>query len=117
MLFERVKLLSEKRGKNVKTVALELGLSENYFYSWKTSNPKSDVLEKVADYFDVSVDYLLGREKGVTNNIDEEPVSYFRIDTTNLSDDEISQLEEEMAEYQEFIRKRIQMKRERKRLD
>lgn len=61
MLFERIKFLSEKRGKNVKTVALELGLSENYFYSWKNSSPKTEVLEKVADYFDVSLDYLTGR--------------------------------------------------------
>ncbi|MGY3767072.1 helix-turn-helix domain-containing protein [Vagococcus vulneris] len=62
MLFDRVKELSEKRGKNVKEVALELGFSENYFYSWKKSSPKADMLQKVADYFDVSVDYLLGRE-------------------------------------------------------
>lgn len=61
MLFERVKFLSEKRGKNIKTVALELELSENYFYSWKTSSPKTEVLQKIADYFDVSLDYLTGR--------------------------------------------------------
>ncbi|WP_314063543.1 helix-turn-helix transcriptional regulator [uncultured Vagococcus sp.] len=68
-LFERIKELATKRGKNLKEVALELGLSENIFYTWKKSSPKSEVLEKVADYFDVSTDYLLGRE--VENEITE----------------------------------------------
>lgn len=61
MLFERVKELSKKRDKNLKEVAIELGFSENAFYKWKTQSPKAETLQKVADYFDVSVDYLLGR--------------------------------------------------------
>ena len=61
MLFERVKELSEQRGENVKTVAVKLGFSENAFYKWKIQSPKSETLEKVADYFDVSTDYILGR--------------------------------------------------------
>ncbi|MCH4167717.1 MAG: helix-turn-helix domain-containing protein [Streptococcaceae bacterium] len=65
-LFEIVKELSDKRGKNLKTVALEIGLSENALYKWKTQSPKADVLNKVADYFNVSTDYLLGREKQIT---------------------------------------------------
>ena len=61
MLFDRVKELSDQRGENIKTVALKLGFSENAFYKWKNQSPKSETLEKVADYFDVSTDYLLGR--------------------------------------------------------
>lgn len=61
MLFDRVKELSEKHGKNMKEVARDLEFSENAFYKWKTQSPKSETLEKVADYFNVSVDYLLGR--------------------------------------------------------
>lgn len=61
MLFDRVKDLSEQRGENIKTVAVKLGFSENAIYKWKTQSPKSETLEKVADYFDVSTDYLLGR--------------------------------------------------------
>jgi transcriptional regulator with XRE-family HTH domain len=62
-LFDRIKDLSNKRNKNIKDVATELGFSENLFYKWKTSDPKGVDLEKVADYFNVSVDYLLGREE------------------------------------------------------
>ncbi|MFP7290787.1 helix-turn-helix domain-containing protein [Enterococcus hirae] len=61
MLFERVKDLAKKRNKNLKQVAEEIGLSENAFYKWKNQSPKAETLQKVADYFDVSTDYLLGR--------------------------------------------------------
>lgn len=61
MLYDRVKELSDERGENLKTVAVKLGLSENAIYKWKTQSPKSDVLERLSDYFDVSTDYLLGR--------------------------------------------------------
>ena len=61
MLFDRVKKLSEERGESLKSVAIKVGFSENALYKWKTQSPKAEALEKVAEYFDVSVDYLLGR--------------------------------------------------------
>lgn len=60
-VFERIKKLADGQGISVSKVATDLGFSENLFYQWKRASPKSDRLEKVADYFDVSVDYLLGR--------------------------------------------------------
>ena len=60
-VFDRIKELSEKRGISVQKAAIDIGFSENLFYQWKTSSPKSDRLQKVADYFNVSTDYLLGR--------------------------------------------------------
>ncbi|MGG5373540.1 helix-turn-helix domain-containing protein [Enterococcus sp. AZ196] len=60
-VFERIKKLANNQGKGVSKVATDLGFSENLFYRWKTSEPKARDLQKVADYFDVSVDYLLGR--------------------------------------------------------
>lgn len=59
--FDIIKKLSLEKGKNVKEVALELGFGENLFYKWKTQSPTTDKLQKVADYFNVSTDYLLGR--------------------------------------------------------
>jgi transcriptional regulator with XRE-family HTH domain len=40
----------------------ELGISANTLHNMKTSMPKTDTLAKIADYLNVSVDYLLGRE-------------------------------------------------------
>lgn len=70
-VFEAIKKLADKQGKNVKTVAIDVGLSENAIYGWKKTKPKAEDLAKVADYFHVSVDYLLGREELKTTN---EPV-------------------------------------------
>ena len=70
-VFEAIKNLADKQGKNVKTVAIDVGLSENAIYGWKKTKPKADDLAKVADYFHVSVDYLLGREELKKTN---EPV-------------------------------------------
>ncbi|MDG4976070.1 helix-turn-helix domain-containing protein [Lactococcus lactis] len=61
--FDRIKELAEKRGKSLPAVSADLKFSDNLFYRWKTSNPKASDLAKVADYFHVSVDYLLGREE------------------------------------------------------
>lgn len=60
-LFERISKLAKKRDKSLKEVAEELGLSRNAIYQWRTSSPKAESLAKVAEYFNVSTDYLLGR--------------------------------------------------------
>lgn len=61
--FERIKKLAKKRSKSLRQVAFDLGLGENYLYSLKNGKrPGTETLEKLANYFHVSVDYLLGRE-------------------------------------------------------
>lgn len=61
--FERIKSLADKQKISLKELAIKLGFSENNIYRWKTSKPKGEDLAKIADYFHVSVDYLLGREE------------------------------------------------------
>lgn len=61
-VFDRIKKLADRRGKKIVDVESDLDFSKNYLYKWKKSTPSSDKLAKVADYFNVSVDYLLGRE-------------------------------------------------------
>ena len=61
-VFVRIKLLAKERGKSLNRIEEELGLPKNVLYRMKTSdNPTKDRLETLANYFDVSVDYLLGR--------------------------------------------------------
>lgn len=66
-VFERIKFLAKKHSKTMKQVTIDLGYSENYFYSLKSGKqPSAEKLQEIADYFDVSVDYLLGREEKET---------------------------------------------------
>lgn len=71
-IFERIKLLAKKQGKSLQKVSEELNFSSNYLYQLKRQVPAADKLALIADYFHVSVDYLLGREdsKPVTEPID-----------------------------------------------
>lgn len=60
-LFERVSELAKKQGKSLNKISEDNGLSKNALYQWKTSSPKAETLELIANYFHVSTDYLLGR--------------------------------------------------------
>ena len=46
---------------SIRQLEITLGYSNGYFSKWKKVSPHSEGLQKVADYFNVSVDYLLGR--------------------------------------------------------
>ena len=59
--LEKIKELAQNRGISLQKVAEDLGYSINYLYTLKEKTPKSDRLQEIADYFNVSTDYLLGR--------------------------------------------------------
>lgn len=60
--FDRVKQLANSHGIPISRLEEDLGFGRNSLYSWKTKAPNGDRLKKVADYFNVSTDYLLGRK-------------------------------------------------------
>ena len=60
-VFHRLKKLCEEQKISINELEVKLKLGTNTLYSWKKQKPNSVNLEKIADYFDVSVDYLLGR--------------------------------------------------------
>lgn len=93
-VFERIKELSNGRKVSLSKVAIDLGFSENLFYRWKTTEPKARDLEKVADYFNVSVDYLLGRE-GKTSLAEKHGV--FAFDGEPVTDEEVEFLKSVLA--------------------
>ena len=64
--FEIIKELAKKQGKSLNKVEEDLGYGKNVLYRLKNSNPSTERLQEIADYFDVSVDYLLGREEKET---------------------------------------------------
>lgn len=53
-----------KKGTTPNAVCKAIGLSNATATGWKNgTQPKADILVKIAEYLDVSVDYLLGHEK------------------------------------------------------
>ena len=63
MLKDRLKQLRMEKGKTQKEMAKELGTTDVSIgrYELGTREPKTDILNALADYFDVTTDYLLGR--------------------------------------------------------
>ena len=69
--------LLQKHGVSTYKVSMETGIAQSIFSSWKRgiSKPKQDKMQKIADYFNVSVEYLLtGKEKegGETYYLNDE---------------------------------------------
>ncbi|OOR10807.1 transcriptional regulator [Bacillus cereus] len=59
--FDRVKKLAEEQKISISELERQLDMGKNSLYRWKKQTPSSDTIQKVADYFKVSTDYLLGR--------------------------------------------------------
>ena len=63
-LYERIETLRNSKGISQGKLEKELGFSNGSYSKWKNSMPTPDRLQKVAEYFNVSVDYLMtGEEK------------------------------------------------------
>lgn len=58
-----------ERGESPNGVAKKIGIASCSVTSWKNGgSPRDSTLLKIADYFGVSVDYLLGKEEKPTND-------------------------------------------------
>ena len=70
-IYERVISLCSQFNTDKTSVERACGFSQNSINKWQKSAPSIDKIIKVADYFGVSVDYLLGRS--VQTEIAERP--------------------------------------------
>lgn len=62
MFYERLETVCLRNDLTVSSLVKTLGLSTSKVTAWKNGSvPKGETLVKIADYFNVSVDYLLGR--------------------------------------------------------
>ncbi|WP_129045609.1 helix-turn-helix domain-containing protein [Companilactobacillus metriopterae] len=98
-------ILSSDKVKNVASLERELGLSKGTISKWNNSNNvQSSNLLKIADFFDVSIDYLMNRKKDNFKN----PEEWYRIDTRNLTDTEIEEIKSKIDEYSKFLHLQIE---------
>ncbi len=61
--YNRVEELAKERNEKYGEIASKLTFSRTYFYAWKKTNtlPSVEYAKVIADYFNVSLDYLFGR--------------------------------------------------------
>lgn len=97
--FEKIKKLAKKRGKSLGQVEEDLGYGRNTLYKIKNSTPNAERIAEIANYFNVSTDYLLGRTENpvIAKNdkanaylgpAETELVAAFRNQTQNMTEEE-----------------------------
>lgn len=77
-MIDRINALAKKRGVSISTIEKNVGLSNGIIGKWKKQSPTCDKLKLVADYLEVSIDYLLtGEEHYNGTNISHSTIGAF----------------------------------------
>lgn len=82
-IYDRYKAIRDSRNVKDSQVAKETGITKSTFSEWKSGKytPKQDKLQKIADYFGVTIDYLMtgtddsAKEPAQLNARDERDIS------------------------------------------
>lgn len=69
-IYDRIKELARLKGISIRELEKQLGFSNGLIRQW-TKGTKTTSLEKVANYFNVSTDYLLGRDASPSKGKDK----------------------------------------------
>ncbi|MGM0237474.1 helix-turn-helix domain-containing protein [Enterococcus sp. AZ103] len=105
--YERIKELAKLKKLSIRQLEINFGYSNGYIGSWKKQTPSSKELARLADYFDVSVDYLLGRTdnpspiKSELNQDDKDPLEEelliaFRSQSNDMTSEEKEKFNESL---------------------
>lgn len=106
-LISRIKQLAQSKQLTLAQLERNVGISNGQIRRWDTSSPKVENLLKIADYFSVSLDYLMGRTQQTEIN-HQAPITntqkelHIQITTEDLTEEEITQLEEEANRFLRF---------------
>ncbi|MGI6151240.1 MAG: helix-turn-helix domain-containing protein [Christensenellales bacterium] len=104
MFSERLRALREEAGLSQQYLAEKLGVERTRYGKWeKGVEPSYEVLNKIADFFQVSTDYLLGRTENRHAYIakmppDMEGVKVVKYGSDQLTPEEVAALRRFLAE-------------------
>ena len=111
MFLERTLELIEKKNISKNKLLTDLKLSKNSFVDWQNRGtiPSAETIEKIADYFGVTTDYLLGRtddinQKPGESNIKMDDFSYALYNESRELDDDDKQ---RLLKYARLLRNAI----------
>ncbi len=102
MFYDRLKELCNKKGIKPSRVAIECGFSKGTVSHWKNDGtiPQRDLLIKIAAYFGVTVDYLLGKEETNKPTITEADI---KVALFGGNDADADKKFEDVKRYIEFL--------------
>lgn len=86
LTFERIKELAKKQGLSLNALEEKLGYSRNTLYSLKKQKASTERMQEIADFFNVSLDYLLGRSDNPAIASDDTIASYTSDDLRKMAE-------------------------------
>lgn len=109
MFYEILKSLCDSSGTTVTAVLKKLNISTSKGTAWKNGSvPNGEILSRIASFFNVSTDYLLGNDtKDVRNPATEEDIKFALF---NGSDGVTDEMYEEVKAFAAFVKQREQQK-------
>ena len=107
MFYDLYNELCQEKGVSCSRAAKEIGLSNSTVTKWKNTGatPSGDTLSKVAAYFGVSVNYLIGEQKSPTaqgNGVTDDDIKFALFGGGAVSDAQY----EEVKQFVRFIKER-----------
>ena len=117
--YEKIKELAENQGISLNKLEEKLGYSRNTIYNMRKSTPNSERIAEIADYFNVSTDYLLGRTDNpriardeqndpAVDDLTQQAIVMFRKETEGLSESEKERFNVALAGLMKTARQLIQ---------
>ncbi len=105
--LDRVLLLIKQKKVSKNKLLTELGLGKNSFVDWAENGniPSGTTLEKIADYFNVSIDYLLGRTDNPSPTepaLEGDNLKFALFGTTDITDE----IMDDVRRFAEFVAQR-----------
>lgn len=110
--LENVLLLINKKGITKNKMLTDLKLGKNSFVNWESRGtiPGGETLNKIADYFNVSTDTLLGNDTTKTTPTDDD-IKFALFDGSEGVTDEMF---DEVKQFAEMVKMRENAKRKEK---
>lgn len=104
ILYLKIKELANEKGVSLAQIERDLNFSNGIISSWKSGKASQDKLSAIADYFNISTDYLLGRKENQDNkgfekksDVDDRPkLQKIARKATKLDDKQLDQLNDVM---------------------
>lgn len=81
--------LINRNGITKNKLLVDLKLGKNSFVDWKKNGniPSGETLSKIATYFNVSTDYLLGKGDTANNPSKDDEIKFALFGTTDIDDE------------------------------
>lgn len=112
-LGERLKKSRERRGLSQTDAAKRLNINNKTLSRYENggSEPDSETLKNLAELYDVSTDFLLGKETDGDDAIPQPLKTFFRHGISGISENENELLKEEILDYLEFRKNQLLKKK------